>query len=212
MDPKSSCLLKGLIGVIFGGLCLVVPGPVLSVFLAIFWILLILGIVVCIFIAISSPPEEAFFWFLVSAAFVVIGVLSMIFTTIMSLVFALAVAVLAFYAGYSGVSLALTRPKSKYLLVGGVIISTIVLLGIFTYYVPAMSASPIMTIVGTFSFVFGLFAIAMAFHIKERIVEPVPAHVLILKTCGLPTKIIGSESPESSKDTGSTGQNEQSPK
>ena len=28
MDAKLSCLLKGLIGVIFGGLALVVPGPV----------------------------------------------------------------------------------------------------------------------------------------------------------------------------------------
>ncbi|MEN6396923.1 MAG: hypothetical protein ABFC78_10630, partial [Methanoregula sp.] len=212
MDPKSSCLLKGLIGVIFGGLCLVVPGPVLSVFLGIFWILLLLGIVVCIFIAISSPSEEAFFWFLLSAALVIVGVLSMIFTTLMSFVFALAVAVLAFYVGYSGISLALTRSKSKYILVGGVIISSIVLLGIFRYYVPAMSANFIMTVVGTFSFVFGLFAIAMAFHIKDKIVEPVPPHVLILRTCGIPTKITGPDSPAASKDPCTTGQNEQPPK
>ena len=45
MDAKLSSLLKGLIGVIFGGLALVVPGPVPSFSEGIFWVLLVTGIV-----------------------------------------------------------------------------------------------------------------------------------------------------------------------
>ena len=55
MDAKLSCLLKGLIGVIFGGLALTVPGPLLAFFLGIFWIILVTGIVLCVLVAITSP-------------------------------------------------------------------------------------------------------------------------------------------------------------
>lgn len=213
MDPKMSCMLKGLGGVIFGGLCLVTPEPVLSFFLGIFWILLILGIIGCIFIAISSHSEESFFWFVGAAALVVIAIFAMVFPNFISLVFALAVAVLAFHAGYSGIALALTRPKSKYLLIAGAIASSIVLLGLFLYYVPAMRSDLVMTVVGTVSFVFGLFAIGMAFHIKEEIAEPIPPHVLIFRTCGLPAKDPTADTVTGTpKDTGCSGQNEQSPK
>ncbi|MDD1702374.1 MAG: hypothetical protein LUQ31_05285 [Methanoregula sp.] len=210
MDPKLSCLLKGLIGVIFGGLCLVMPGPVLSFFLGIFWILLITGIVFCILIAITSHTDESLFWFILSAGFLVAGIVSTMYPEIISLLFALAVAVLAFYAGYSGISLALTRPKSKYILIAGVIVSSIVLLYLFLTYVASMSSHLVLTVVGTFSFVFGLFAIVMAFHIKEGITAPLPPHVLILKTCGIPTKIPGrGSSQESPKEPCSTEQKEQ---
>ena len=53
----------------------------------------------------------------------------------------------------SGISFALTRPRSKYYLVAGVIVSSVVLLYIFIRFVPAMSTIIIMTVVGTFSFV-----------------------------------------------------------
>jgi uncharacterized membrane protein HdeD (DUF308 family) len=195
MDAKLSCLLKGLIGVIFGGLALVVPGPVLEFFTGIFWVLLVTGIVFCVLIAITSHAEESFFWFLCSAGLLVIGIIEMLFPNFLSLIFILAVAVLAFYAGYSGISFALTRPRSKYYLVTGVIVSSVILLYIFIRFVPAMSDILIMTVVGTFSFVLGLFAIFMGLTVKEGEAAPVPAHVLFLKKCGLPVKPEGKEAP-----------------
>lgn len=213
MDAKLSCLLKGLIGVIFGGLCLVAPGPVLAFFLGIFWILLITAIVFCILIAITSHAEESFFWFLVSAVLLIIGIVSTVFPDSISLILALAVAVLAFYAGYSGISLALTRPKSKYLLIGGVIVSSIILLYLFLTYISSMSSYLILTVVGTFALVFGLFAVIMGLYMKEDIVAPVPAHVLILKTCGLPTKLPDGQTAEEKKDEScATEQDKESPK
>jgi uncharacterized membrane protein HdeD (DUF308 family) len=211
MDAKLSCLLKGLIGVIFGGLALIVPGPLLSVFLHVFWILLVTGIVLCGLIAITSQAEESFFWFLCAAVLLVAGVVSTIFQDLISLLFALAIAILAFYAAYSGISLALTRPRSKYYLVAGVIASSLVLLGFFIYYVPAMSATLVMTVVGTFSFVFGLFAILMGFSMKEDAPAPVPPHVLIFKTCGLPVKSAGTVTPPTGTPDQSGGQTDEKP-
>jgi hypothetical protein len=211
MDAKMSCLLKGLIGVIFGGLALVVPGPVLALFLGIFWVLLVTGIILCVLIAITSQAEESFFWFLCAAVLLVAGIVSTVFQNLIGTLFILAVAVLAFYAAYSGLSLALTRPRSKYYLVGGVIVGSLVLLGFFIYYVPAMSGSLVMTVVGTFSFVFGLFAIIMGFSINEDVQEPVPPHVLIFKTCGILVKSPGSETPSAGIPDQACGKSDEKP-
>jgi len=188
MDAKLSCLLKGLVGVIFGGLALIMPGSLLAFFLGIFWIVLVTGIVLCVLIAITSPAEESFFWFICAAGLLVVGIVATIFPDSIALLFVIAIAVLAFYAAYSGIALALSHPKSKYYLVGGVIVASLALLAVFIQYVPASQTYLIMTIVGTFSFVFGLFALAMGLALKNDADVPVPPHVLILKTCKFPVK------------------------
>lgn len=199
MDPKLSCLLKGLIGVIFGGLALIMPGSLLAFFLGIFWIILVTGIVLCVLIAITSPAEESFFWFICAAGLLLVGIVATFFPDSIALLFVIAIAVLAFYAAYSGIALALTHPKSKYYLVGGVIAASIVLFAVLMQYVPASQTYLIMTIVGTVSFVFGLFALAMGFSLKNNADVPVPPHVLILKTCKFPIK-----SPEGTAPTEET--------
>jgi uncharacterized membrane protein HdeD (DUF308 family) len=191
MDAKLSCLLKGLIGVIFGGLALIVPASLLAFFLGIFWIILVTGIVLCILIAITSPAEESFFWFICAAGLLLVGIVATLFTDSIALLFIIAIAVLAFYAAYSGILLALTHPRSKYYLVGGVIVASIVLFAVLMQYVPASQTYLMMTIIGTVSFVFGLFALAMGFSLKDNSQVPVPPHVLILKTCKFPVKVPG---------------------
>ncbi len=188
MDAKLSCLLKGLAGVIFGGLALVVPGPVLAFFTGIFWVLLIAGIIICALIAITSLTDESLFWFLCSAALLVIGIIEMLFPSSLSFVFVLAIAVLAFYAGYTGISCALTRKETKHYLVGAVIASSVILLYIFLTFVPAMRSFIIMTVVGTISFVLGLFAIFIGLTLKEGDEVPVSPHTFIINSCRLPIK------------------------
>lgn len=188
MDAKLSCLLKGLAGVIFGGLALVVPGPVLAFFTGIFWVLLIAGIIICALIAITSLTDESLFWFLCSAALLVIGIIEMLFPSSLSFVFVLAIAVLAFYAGYTGISCALTRKETKHYLVGAVIASSVILLYIFLTFVPAMRSFIVMTVVGTISFVLGLFAIFIGLTLKEGDEVPVSPHTFIINSCPAPHK------------------------
>lgn len=188
MDAKLSCLLKGLAGVIFGGLALVVPGPVLAFFTGIFWVLLIAGIIICALIAITSLTDESLFWFLCSAALLVIGIIEMLFPSSLSFVFVLAIAVLAFYAGYTGISCALTRKETKHYLVGAVIASSVILLYIFLTFVPAMRSFIVMTVVGTISFVLGLFAIFIGLTLKEGDEVPVSPHTFIINSRRFPIK------------------------
>ena len=183
MDAKLSHLLKGLTGVIFGGLALVVPVQVLAFFTGVFWILLIGAFILCILVAITAHADESIFWFLCSAALLVVGLVELLFPETMSLIFILVVGFLALYAGYTGISYALTRPQSKYLMVIVVIASSIILFLIFITYVPVMRSFFIMTLVGTISLVLGLFAILMGLSIKEGEILPVTPRTFIIRTC-----------------------------
>lgn len=167
MDAKLSCLIKGLIGVIFGGLALVVPDLIMAAFLAIFWVLVGAGLVICIFLAITSQKDESLFWFIFGAGFLVIGIGSLIFANLAVVLFLVALAALAFYSGFAGVSIALSRPKTKYLLIGSAFVISIVLIALLVFYIPSMIGHLFLTILGAFSLVFGLFSIIMGWHIKE---------------------------------------------
>ncbi|MDD5024736.1 MAG: hypothetical protein PHF57_01520 [Methanoregula sp.] len=168
MDAKVSCLVKGLIGVIFGLLAIVIPDTTLATFLALFWVLIGLGLIICVFLAITSHSEGSLFWFLAATAFVVVAIVSFIFPHIVTIIFLIAIAILAFYSGLSGITLALTRPKSKYYLIGGTFVVAVVLLVLLLRYVPDTLKNPIMTFLGVFSLVFGVFSILMGMHIKEE--------------------------------------------
>jgi uncharacterized membrane protein HdeD (DUF308 family) len=174
MDAKLSCLVKGLISVIFGGLALIAPEPLLGIFLRVFWFLVIAGIVIFGFLAITSPGEESFSWFILSFVLIVIGIGSIVFSDLTRIIFLLAIAVLALYAGYTGISVALTRPRSKYFLIGGVIVAVFVLLVLFFSYVPPLREDPVMTVIGTILLVFGFFAVLLGLHMKGGADMPAP--------------------------------------
>jgi uncharacterized membrane protein HdeD (DUF308 family) len=186
MDAKISCLIKGLIGVVFGSLALVFPDPLLATFLALFLVLVGAGLVICVFLAITSQKEESFFWFIIGTGFLIVGIGSLIFAWLVAILFLIAVAALAFYSGYAGISLALSRPKVKYILIGGAFVIGIILLTLLITYIPAMSTHLILTVLGVFALVFGLFSIFMGWSIKEG--EEVPQAPLFIpsKICYLP--------------------------
>jgi uncharacterized membrane protein HdeD (DUF308 family) len=173
MDAKLSCLVKGLISVIFGGLALIIPDPLMGLFLRIFWFLVIAGIIIFGFLAITSPGEESLFWFILSFALIIIGIGSVVFSDLTRIIFLLAIAVLALYSTYTGIAVALTRPGEKYFLVGGVVVAVIVLLGLFFWYVAPLQENPVMTIIGTVLLVFGFFVVILGLRMREG--ENIPA-------------------------------------
>ena len=175
MDAKISCLVKGLIGVIFGSLALLVPGPILFAFSTIFNVLIVIGVVICIFLAITSHSEGSLFWFLAGTALMIVLICSFFFYNLAGIIFIVAIAALAFYSGIEGILLALTRPRSKYYLIGGAFVFAILLLIVITMYVPSIIPNndlilTVLAVLGAFSLVFGLFSILMGWHIKR---EPV---------------------------------------
>jgi len=163
-DTKTSCLMRGIIGVIFGFLALMLPDYTLGTFYGLFWVLIILGIALFIFLAVTGKGDESMFWFGLAAGLLVIGVLSIIVAGFVAILFILIIAGIAVYNGFSDITLALEHPKTKYILIPGMILIGVILLGALFYYFPGFQKNLVLSVVGTFAMVFGLFSIMLGFY------------------------------------------------
>ena len=173
MDTKLSCIVWGIIGVIFGLLALLFPDPemMLITFYVMFLIVTGLVIAVFLFLAITSSSDESLFWFGISAGLLIVAVLSFLAQQFFAIIFLLIIAGIACYNGFTDITLALTHPRTKYVLIPGMFISGILLLAALLWYFPALSNHLVVIIIGNFAFVFGLFSILMGYFQKE---EPHP--------------------------------------
>jgi uncharacterized membrane protein HdeD (DUF308 family) len=163
-DKKTSCLLRGIVGVIFGFLALMLPGETQATFYGVFWILIILGIALFAFLAITANGEESMLWFGLAAVLLVIGVLSILIAQFLALMFILVIAAVALYNGFSDITLALTQPKTKYILIPAMILAGLAFLGVLFYYFPGFEKNLFLSVLGTFALVFGLFSIMLGFY------------------------------------------------
>jgi len=174
MDTRLSCLIWGIIGVIFGLLALLFPEQMLATFYGIFLILIGLVIVVFLFLAITSKSDESIFWFGLSAGLLILAVISYLAQLIVEIVFLLLIAVIAFYNGFTDIVLALKHPRTKYFLIPGMFIIGIALLAALLKYVPDLSKHLVIVILGSFAFVFGLFSIVMGYYQADESIQDVP--------------------------------------
>jgi|WetSurMetagenome_2_1015567.scaffolds.fasta_scaffold42715_3 hypothetical protein len=169
MDTRLSCYAWGIIGVIFGFMALFFPdtGLILTTFYVIFLVLAGLGIAVFLFLAITSSSDESLFWFGISAGLLILAVLSFLAYEIFAIIFLLIIAGIAFYNGFTSITLALNHPKTKYILIPGIFIAGIVLLAALLYSFPMLSDKLAVVIIGNFALVFGLFSIMMGYFQRE---------------------------------------------
>ena len=163
-DTKTSCLIRGIIGVVFGFLALMLPDITLGTFYGLFWVLIILGIALFIFLAVTGKGDESMFWFGLAAALLVIGVLSIIVAGFVAILFILIIAGVAIYNGFTDITVALEHPKTKYILIPAMILAGFLLLGALFYYFPGFQKNLFLSVVGTFAMVFGLFSIMLGFY------------------------------------------------
>jgi len=170
LDSKTSCLLRGFAGVIFGAFALTIPDQVTLGFYALFWVLIGLAMALFLILAITARGDESMLWFGLSAALLVTGVISFLVAGFVAIIFILTVAAIAIYNGFHDILLALERPRTKYLLIPGMIISGIVVLGGLFYFFPGLfqQARVFLSVVGTFALVFGLFSIILGFNRSEE--------------------------------------------
>jgi hypothetical protein len=158
MGTGLSCFIWGIIGVIFGLFALLFPDPeiMLVTFYGLFLVLII-----------TSGSDESLVWFGLSAGLLTIGVLSFLVQTIVGIIFMLIVAGIAFYNGFTDITLALTNPVTRYLLIPGMFITGAAILAGLLWYIPVMSENLVIVILGTFAFVFGLFSILMGYFQRK---------------------------------------------
>jgi uncharacterized membrane protein HdeD (DUF308 family) len=169
-DTKTSCIIRGIIGVIFGFLALMLPKETQTTFYVLFWVLVILGIALFIFLAITAKGDESMFWFSLAAGLLIIGVISLIVSVFISILFILIIAGIAIYNGFSDITLALTHPKTKYVLIPVMIFTGFVFLGALLYYNPVFGSEErlFFTVVGAFALTLGLFSIMLGFYKSEE--------------------------------------------
>jgi uncharacterized membrane protein HdeD (DUF308 family) len=167
LDTKTSCLLRGIIGVIFGFLALMLPEITLGTFYGFFWVLIGLGIALFLFLAITSRGDDTILWFGLAAVLLVIGVVSFVFAGFVSLVFILLIAGIAIYNGFNDITLALTHAKTKYVFIPAMIITGFAFLAVLFYYFPGFEKNLFLSVVGTFALAFGLFSIVLGFYREE---------------------------------------------
>ena len=163
-DTKTSCLMRGIIGVIFGVLALMIPEETKTTFYGLFWVLIILGIALFIFLAITAKGDESLLWFGLAAVLLVVGVLSILLTQFFALLFILVIAAVALYNGFTDITLALTNPTTKYVFIPAMILSGLALIGVLFFYYPGFSKDLVLSVLGTFALVFGLFSILLGFY------------------------------------------------
>jgi len=173
LDLKTTCLLRGVTGVIFGFFALFFPEEVTLGFDVLFWILIGLAFVLFLFLAITARGNGSILWFGLSAALLVIGVISIMVPKFVAVVLILMIAAVAIVNGFTDISLALGHPKTKYLLIPGMIITAIVLLAILFFYFPGFRLNLILSVVGTSALVFGLFSIILGCYKTEETVTTV---------------------------------------
>jgi uncharacterized membrane protein HdeD (DUF308 family) len=172
LDSKTTCLLRGIVGVIFGFFALLFPEEVTLGFYGLFWILIGLAMVLFLFLAITARGGESMLWFGLSAALLVVGVISFMVTKFVAVVLILIIAAVAIINGFTDITIALEHPKTKYILIPGMIITAIVLLGLLFYYFPGFETNLFLSVVGTFALVFGLFSVILGFYKTEEPVRP----------------------------------------
>jgi len=160
-------MLRGIVGVLFGFLALMLPEPVLITFELLFLILIVLGIALSLFLAITEKNDGSMIWFGLSAGLLVVGILSRVFPDVVGLLFILIIAAVAIYNGFYDITLALTHPKTKYIVIPAMILSSVALLCIFYLYFPNFRTHIDISIVGTIAFTFGLFSIGMGYYKPE---------------------------------------------
>jgi uncharacterized membrane protein HdeD (DUF308 family) len=166
-DKKTSCLIRGVTGVIFGVLALMLPEITLGIFYGLFWALIILGIALFVFLAITSRGDDSILWFGLSAGLLIVGVISIINSSFMAIIFILLIAAIAIYNGFTDIALALTHPRTKYILIPGMILAGLILLGGLFYYYPGFEKNLFLSIVGTFALSFGFFSVMLGFYNPE---------------------------------------------
>ena len=122
---------------------------------------------VFLILAITSRGDDTMLWFGLAAGLLVLVLLSFLVQVIVEIIFLLIFAGIAFYNGFTDITLALAHPKNKYFLIPGMFIAGAILLAVLLWYVPALSDHLVIVILGTFAFVFGLVSILMGIFQKE---------------------------------------------
>lgn len=108
--------------------------------------------------------DDSVLWFGLSAALLLVGVISFMIAGFVAVMLILTIAAIAIINGFTDITLALEHPRTKYVLIPGMIITGILLMAGLFYYFPGFEKYLFLSVVGTFALVFGFFSILLGFY------------------------------------------------
>jgi hypothetical protein len=159
LDSKTSCLIRGIMGVIFGCLALSVPREVPLGFYGLFWILIGFIMARFLFLAITARGYESVLWSGLSAALFLTGVISFMVPEFVAVIPVLTVAVIAILNGFCDITLAPGHPKPEYILIPGTVITAILMTGVLFYSLTGFWNTRFLSVVRTCALILGFFSI-----------------------------------------------------
>ncbi|NMB78872.1 MAG: hypothetical protein GYA23_07225 [Methanomicrobiales archaeon] len=167
LDTKTSCLIRGIIGVIFGFLALMAPDPVKMTFSGLFLVLIGLGMALLLFLAITSRGDESMLWFGLSAVLLVIAIVSTFLFNIAGVLLIVIITAVAAYNGFYDITLAMSHPKTKYIVIPAMVLIGVAFICALYVYFPSFREHLDISVVGALALTFGIFSIGMGYYNPE---------------------------------------------
>ncbi len=161
MYSEDMSFLKGILGVIFGIMIVVIPGFTLGTFFTIFGLFILAAGILAFLFAVTSHPKDTSVWFWLSLGILAVGLLSLVIPQVIAFIFALIIAGWAFVTGIFDLERFITGTRYYYYLLAGMLCTGILLLGAVFFLVPASRVHYLETTFGVFAFVFGIFSLAI---------------------------------------------------
>jgi len=146
LDLKTTCLLRGIAGVLFGFFALFFPGEVILGFDVLFWI-----------VGLSAPLLDT-------------GVISLMVPKFVVVVLIPIIASMAIINGFTDIALALGHLITTYLPIQGIIIPPLSCSRSWFFSFHIFRLNLIISVVGTFARVFGLFSVIRGcYNVEETV-------------------------------------------
>lgn len=168
MDSGLSFTLKGIAGVIFGVIALLLPEFTMQSFFTLFGVFIAAMAGISLFFAVSSPERDSQFWFIFSVILLLIGIFSIFASRFVAITFTIIIAAWAFISGVSDMRLAFENRRTKYYLIIGIFGSAAVLFSLLLIFFRQMIHNYIMLALGAYALIFGVFCLILGWHLNRK--------------------------------------------
>lgn len=167
MYSEDMFIIKGILGILFGIMIVIVPGLILDTFYTLFALFIITAGIIAFSFAVTSQPKDTSVWFWLSLCILAVGILSLVIPRFIAFTFALIITGWAFVTGILDLERFITGTRYYYLLFLAILGTGILLLVAVYYLVPASRVHYLETTFGVFAFAFGIFSVALGILILK---------------------------------------------
>ncbi len=154
-------ILKGILGVIFGLLLILVPKFALGTFVTLFGLFIIAAGIITFLFAVTSQQTDTLFWFLLSGGIIILGIVAIWNSVLFASIFGICVAGWALITGFLDLEKYIQSSRRFYAIVAVLSGISIVLILATFYLLPSFYEDYISRVFGFYALVFGIFSLIL---------------------------------------------------